>query len=140
MPLGTCRVTEGSDMTGGSRGWRARPDNVLLAVLFLILLSLPVASTVLGWDTAGLEEKRLLAPPPALKLEWKALKDFPGQFEAYFNDHFGFRDRLIRWHNYAKVRWLRVSPSPKVFVGRRGWLYYAAEHGLDDKHLGRRRH
>jgi hypothetical protein len=54
-----------------------------------------------------------------------ARTQYPEQFDAYFRDNFGWRDRLIRWHNLFKFRYLRQSPVANVVVGRDGWLFYA---------------
>ncbi len=54
----------------------------------------------------------------------KVLAAFPARFEAFFNDQFGFRKRLIYGLNVTKVVALGVSPHPKVIFGSKGWLYY----------------
>ena len=51
-----------------------------------------------------------------------ALGEYPKKLEAYFNDQFGFRKRLIHWLNLVKVTGLRMSPSPKIILGKKGWL------------------
>ena len=57
----------------------------------------------------------------------------PGKAQInYFNDNFGFRDRLIRWSNTFRFDWLHVSPSPKVLLGRGKWFYYTGDWSLDD--------
>ena len=48
------------------------------------------------------------------------------RLEAYFNDHFGFRKRLIYWLAIAKVQGLGVTSTPDVALGSNGWLYYAS--------------
>jgi hypothetical protein len=50
---------------------------------------------------------------------------FPEQFDAFFRDRFGFRERLIRWHNMLKLKYLRESPVPNMIVGEDGWFFYA---------------
>ena len=71
-----------------------------------------------------LVENRALASRPELKLDRAVLAGFPARFEAYFNDQFGFRKRLIHWLNIIKVAGLGVSPSSKVVLGRNGWLFH----------------
>ena len=63
-------------------------------------------------------------PPPKLELRPTSLAEIPVKFEAFFNDNFGFRKRLIHWLNAVKVSALGVSPSPKVVLGRNDWLFY----------------
>ena len=42
----------------------------------------------------------------------------------YYRDHFGFRYRFIRWHNYALVKWLDSAPVTGIIFGKEGWLYF----------------
>ena len=74
-------------------------------------------------------EQRTRAPRPSLSA---AGSQYPEQFDAYFRDHFGGRDRLIRWHNLFKFRVFRQSPVRRVLLGRNGWLFYTGvEDGVD---------
>ena len=102
-------------------------DRTLIAV-FLIMICLPLAGLVVGLDRAFvLDENRNLAKWPELKLDRAALGALSNRFEAYFNDHFGFRKRLIYWLAVAKVRGLGVSSTSMVTLGSSGWLYFASE-------------
>ena len=102
-----------------------RSRDVLLIACFLIAVAVPVAGMILHLDADFvLEENRKLAPRPELELNRATLSEFPDKFEAYFNDHFGFRRRLIYWLTLGKVALLGDSPSPKVILGRGGWLFY----------------
>jgi alginate O-acetyltransferase complex protein AlgJ len=110
----------------------SRVANVALVVLFLGAISLPSAVQLLGIETVHLAENRVRAARPALKFERAALAEFPARFEAYYNDSFGLRDRLILWNNLVKVRGLGVSSSPLVLIGEKGWLYFTADGSLED--------
>jgi alginate O-acetyltransferase complex protein AlgJ len=97
-----------------------------LIVVFLISIALPLTAMICRVDsTFVLEENRTLSSRPELALSMQALGEFPAKFEAYFNDQFGFRRRLIHWQNFIKVAALGVSPSAKVVLGRDDWLYYS---------------
>ena len=105
-------------------------DRALIAV-FLLLISLPLSGLILGFDRSFvLEENRTLATRPELKLDRAGLKSFPARFEAYFNDRFCFRKRLIRWLALVKVKGLRVTSTPGVIMGRDGWLFLASDAAL----------
>lgn len=105
--------------------------NVLIVTLFVGALALPMVSSLFGFAPApSLQEKRRRAEAPVFKLRRAVLAEFPAKFEAYFNDNFPFRDQLVLWHNFVKVRALKTSPCPKVLIGKDGWLYY--EEGLLD--------
>ena len=112
--------------------WRNIADGGLI-VVFLVLIGLPAAGNVRRPAEAAVTENRSLAPAP----EWKPTRKFPGQFEAFFNDHFGFRQALIRGLAFAEVRWLRVSASAKVILGKHGWLFYT-DQPVGTRHRARR--
>jgi alginate O-acetyltransferase complex protein AlgJ len=105
--------------------------HIVLVVLFAVAIALPGLCSLFGMTRASaLQEKRRLAPFPAFRLSRGVLLAFPQRFEAYFNDHFAFRDQLVWGYNWAKVRCLGVSPCPNVFIGKDGWLYF--REGLRD--------
>ena len=104
---------------------RTRWPDVALIICFLLGISLPLVGLLRSLDANfALEENRTLASRPELNWNARQLAQFPASFEAFFNDHFGFRKRLIYWLNVAKVAAFHVSPSPKVVLGQNGWLFY----------------
>jgi hypothetical protein len=60
--------------------------------------------------------------------QWLA---FSSAYEAWFNDHFGLRDKLVRWHNVLDWFGFGVSPTPKLVLGDDAWIYYAEDKALD---------
>jgi hypothetical protein len=94
-----------------------------LILSFLALIGLPAARNLAGSASAG-TENRTLAAMPVLNLQVRNLRPFPERFEAFYRDRFGFRNDLIHWLYVAQARWLGISGSPKVIVGRSGWLFY----------------
>ena len=104
-----------------------------LVVLFLVTLALPGLATLAGVD-AGLTrgENRDLAPAPTLAFTWAAIAAVPTAFTNYFQDHFAFRGRLVRWQAAFRLLVLRVSPSPTVLRGKDGWLFYRDDGALED--------
>lgn len=66
-------------------------------------------------------EKRELTPKPPFSFS----KHFARNFEAYFNDHFGFRNYLIDWGGTFRTKFFRASMNPeRVMFGRDKWLFY----------------
>jgi alginate O-acetyltransferase complex protein AlgJ len=106
----------------------------ILTGLFLLVLFLPVCLTGIAKEKmpGGLEEKRTLAELPRTPNSFDAIKAFPRRFEAYYNDHFHFRDVLIRSHNRLKLKILKKSPNRNVLIGKNGWLFFARDHLLED--------
>ena len=47
----------------------------------------------------------------------REIASFPAKFEAYFNDQFGFRKRLIHWLSFVKVAALAQLPLPRSSWG-----------------------
>jgi hypothetical protein len=110
----------------------------LTIAIFALLLWLPAADHFLRLDHARpTEENRRPAPPPV----YRGIDDlavFDASFEAYFNDHFGFRKQLIRWSNHWKNELFHDPSAPDVLVGRNGWLYFAGEAMVEHVRRSRR--
>src|SRR5438045_7216241 len=52
--------------------------------------------------------------------EWRW---YPTRFETALSDHLAGREALVGWHARLKVNGLRVSPTPRVWLGTDGWLF-----------------
>jgi alginate O-acetyltransferase complex protein AlgJ len=100
---------------------------LLQAALFLTALWLPTLDSFFDLDKAPwLNEKRTPATFPEIAPNSKSLLALPAGLEAYYNDHFGFRRRLIRWEQHWKQDVFKESSRPDVMVGRDGWLFFTA--------------
>jgi alginate O-acetyltransferase complex protein AlgJ len=95
-------------------------DNLLI-LTFIIGLFLPLLTT--HNQAVSPIEKRRLVPFPELTWDPKAVQKFPSKFEAFFNDHFGFRDNLAKIHAGLSVI-LKSSSNPNVLIGLDHWLFY----------------
>lgn len=88
---------------------------IAFAFIFLLCIVLPMAFTVYGPKLdESVEENRKLAEMP--KFSWNKIEDFPQEFEAYFNDHFGLRNELIDIHFDFKTEVLNISPIPNQVI------------------------
>jgi hypothetical protein len=106
--------------------------NRVLVAIFLLTLVVPGAGLIAGVgrnDPA--EENREPVPPPAFPGSWATLRAFPDAFTHYFEDAFAFRTTLVRWQSELRLRWLGVSATPDVIVGRDGWYYFATDGGIE---------
>ncbi len=107
--------------------------NRAVVLLFLAVISTPLALNVLGVDGADpSNENREMAPAPHWTGTWQSAKEYPEAFGRWFEDHFGLRSRLVRWFGEGRLFLLGVSPSTTVLKGRNGWLFYADDSGVDD--------
>jgi alginate O-acetyltransferase complex protein AlgJ len=114
-------------MNSGFRTERLRGfwDGVTI-VVFLGLILLPTADHFLKLDHAEPpQENRLPAKWPAFKGLGQS-REFITGVEKYFDDHFGFRNRLVRLNHHWKGQ-LFHDPGNSLFVmvGRDGWLYFS---------------
>lgn len=108
---------------------------MLISIFALFIFSPLVVAVVAPGKTLSTIEKRELVAFPEITPDLNMLKQFPAEFEKYFNDHFGFREWLIRRYNYIHMFWLKTSPIEKVMLGKNGWLY-RNEYKITDDYRG----
>ena len=107
--------------------------NRFIVLVFVVIVALPLGANIAGVDGADPEaENRTLAPFPALQPSLESIRNYPAGFTAWFEDHFGFRARLVRWYGETRLFALRVSPTPSVVNGRDDWFFYGEDGSLDD--------
>jgi len=107
--------------------------HIALVVLFFLVLWLPLADSLLHLDrTQSNDENRALAPPPLLEVSEQAIKEFPQRFEAWYDDRFGFRNRLVRQYHTLHFAWLGIADPEKVVKGKDGWLYLGRQALIDE--------
>jgi len=100
---------------------------------FLYMIYAPLMMTDFSTQTVwSSTEKRRLAERPALDLRPGTLVTFPSRFEAYFNDHFGYRNLFIRRYNRIMKKYFAKSPVPNVLIGKNNWLFYTFSNLIDD--------
>jgi alginate O-acetyltransferase complex protein AlgJ len=105
----------------------------LLAALFAIAISLPLAANLAGADGADpAAENRELAAFPHLAGSWASIAALGPQLGAWFDDHFGFRSTLVRWNAESRLFLLGVSPAPTVVKGHDGWFFYGDDKAIED--------
>ena len=97
----------------------------LLPTLFALLILLYWADWAFElFPTPALQERRKLAEKP--KLNPSFLDPFPKDYEAYYNDHFHWRNGLIRLKNYINFYTFKQSSLPsEVLIGKEDWLFKA---------------
>ena len=114
-------------------GLRDTLTNRLLALLFVAVISLPLAANLAGVDGGDPgAENRELAPFPHVDGSLASLSALPAAFSGWFDDHFGFRSRLVRWYGESRLFGLGVSPSAAVVKGEHGWFFYGDDKSIED--------
>jgi len=98
--------------------------DLITALVFGLVLAVLMTGSLVGplVEAPPLSEKRELADLPS----WGqvTLRDFPAAWEAWYNDHFGYRALLVRANNLMRLRLWGASTVRQVLPGRRGWLFY----------------
>jgi hypothetical protein len=89
--------------------------NAVLVGLFLAVITVYGGASF--WNTFADQDKIA----EFARTSWRYL---PTWAEANFNDHLAARSALVDWHGRVKADWLQTSPSPRVWLGRDGWLFY----------------
>ncbi|HBG06453.1 MAG: hypothetical protein A2075_00570 [Geobacteraceae bacterium GWC2_58_44] len=106
---------------------------IFLVSCFLFISAAPAADMIWKLDPfQHLNENRDLAEPPACSLDVSALQELPKGWDRFCNDHFGFRNALIRLNFLLQNRLLKVSPSHQVLIGKEGWLFYTGGEEVAD--------
>ena len=105
----------------------------LLIILFVTVISLPLAVNLAGVDGADPgAENRELAAFPHLDGTLASIAALPAGFSAWFDDHFAFRSRLVRCYGESRLFVLGVSPSAAVVKGEHGWFFYGDDKSIED--------
>ncbi|HEX7569471.1 MAG TPA: alginate O-acetyltransferase [Verrucomicrobiae bacterium] len=118
---------------GPRRAWAT----CLLIAVFLLLLWAPTADEIFHLDgSRAAAENRLPARPPNVgELRAGNVQKFLAAGEAYFNDHFGFRKKLIRWFQNWKLGIYHDRTVYKVLTGPNRWLF-TGEEQMVEHYLG----
>jgi len=104
----------------------------LLIVAFISGIWMPLAQNLVDIDMGStLIENRKLAAFPDAPDSLASFDSYPQKFEAYFNDHFGFRNTLVFLNNLAQVKLFGNSSNARVIIGKEGWLYLKDKHVID---------
>jgi len=94
-----------------------------LPIVFLVIIFFPIINSGFHiFKDIETTENRALAEKPMINLG--LLDVFPGQYEAYYDDHFEMRNRLQHYYSTLSLYGFKKSPLPeKAFVGLNGFLY-----------------
>ena len=112
-------------------GWHARLDSILVA-FFVCALAAPWVDEIVRTNKQrGPEqhEQRTAAERPVFGAS--TFQSYPDQYAAYFDDTFGLRDWLLRWHSIEKYFLFGVSPTSRVVLGKDRWMFYTGDRSMD---------
>ena len=97
--------------------------HIVLSVLFLtVILTMFLIFIFSPKDSVNNTENRTLSEKP--KLDIAKLDPYPRAYEAFFNDHFPFRNFIIKNYNLINIKMMKKSLLPnKVVIGNNNWLF-----------------
>ncbi|MEM8772344.1 MAG: hypothetical protein AAGD92_11900 [Pseudomonadota bacterium] len=111
----------------------------IVAALFVLLLAAPgTAAFFKPADIGAIAaiENRAAARWPSWPQRLDDINGYARQVDAYLEDRFGFRERLIAV-NLWLTRQINLSTSGRdAIIGKEGWLFYA-DGGALEMHMGR---
>lgn len=90
--------------------------------LFLAIISLPLIG-LLWYEEPETTENKVLASKPKIVSEGKINVDFFAELEAYYSDHFAYRQELVTANAVIKSNVFAESSEELAIVGEDGWLY-----------------
>lgn len=96
-------------------------NNISIYVsVFILILFMPIFAMFFNIQLR-VDEKRINTKKPDFSFN----KNYPNDFEEYYNDNFGLRSFLIDWNSRIKIDYFRTSPKPEsVLFGKNGFLFY----------------
>ncbi len=96
--------------------------------IFIIILSSPIVIKVFDIKIkTTVSEKRELTTKP----EFKLTKNYPREFEKYYNDNFGLRSMLVNLNSQLKLNYFKISPKPKrVQFGANGFAFLTTGYSI----------
>ncbi len=107
--------------------------NIFLLIFFAIILLLPVLDNIFSFSPVkNLFEKRRPNPLPESPRSISSLPDYFKNFEAFFNDHYGFRKSLILANGKIMDNVFNESPSARALIGKDGWLFFDNQNSILD--------
>lgn len=109
-----------------------RTKAVIVSAMFLGALVLPRLLFIPLKDYVDTEnyENRVYQEKPELTLEnWK---EFPGLYDAYFNDHLAFKNPIVAFGKLADIRVFGEVTSDSVLMGKESWMFYKVKDGIED--------
>jgi alginate O-acetyltransferase complex protein AlgJ len=99
-------------------------DKIALIAVFILFIYVPFFTGFVQEDRqASSVEKRNLAVIPAWPQSIKDIIGYPNALNAYYADHFGFRDAMTKIYFKLANKIGHISSVEDVTLGKDGWLF-----------------
>lgn len=107
--------------------------NILMVVGFIITITVPLITVNFSKGRISIAENRTLASFPAFKTsDGKLNTQFINEFENWFNDNLGFRDKLVMSNTKLQYDLFGTLTKTDTMIGKENWLYYITPEILED--------
>ena len=105
----------------------------VLTLFFTAALVTPIILFVTGEKGPAIlaAETRAAATLPPLPKSADAFRSFPEKYEAYFNDSFPLREKVIATRATIMFHLLGLPATINLIIGKEGWLYYRANNAIN---------
>jgi hypothetical protein len=91
-------------------------------IILISLLAAPAILSFSGKEQAATENRKLAAFP-AKPRSWDAALKYPAQLDVWINDHFGFRNALVKLNNKVRYALFDQFPTAQVIAGKDGRIF-----------------
>ena len=100
--------------------------------MFLAMLVLPriLFIPLKGYVDTKNYENRVYQEKPVLSIQ--GISQYPGLYDAYFNDHLAFKNPLVAFVKLADIRVFGEVSSDAVLMGKDGWMFYKLKGEMED--------
>jgi alginate O-acetyltransferase complex protein AlgJ len=98
---------------------------LLLSLMFIVALFLPGIQSLTGFvELTKLGERRTLNSLPAPPQTLEEFTELPDAFSAFYRDHFGFREILIRINNLMLLPIEAAEFPGDIIKGKADWFFF----------------
>jgi hypothetical protein len=102
--------------------------DIVFVCCFFVLLFIPMSNV--SHQDRTVSENRMLATYQPLFKGGQINPEYGKQFEAWFNDRFGYRKKVIAFYDRVVQLSGLWNGNAKVLVGKNGWLFYKSDDTL----------
>lgn len=96
----------------------------IIIILFLLFIIFPeINRQLLLIPDIPSTEQRTLAPRPVFDNE--TFDEYIKKFDLFYNDHFGFRIRLVAANTWLHVKLFGIFGRWGIIIGKNGWLFFS---------------
>lgn len=115
----------------------SRNLNILMVLMFIAVISVPLIFVNKTSGKVSTAENRVLASFPAFKSPTGDINlHFIKDFETWFNDNMGLRDRLVMTNTKLQYVVFGELTKKDTIIGENNWLYYVTPDIIKDfQHL-----